>query len=47
MIKNSSFNREIQESCRWCEGSILSYNEWTYEGNPKAMLVGVDGKSRP
>ena len=43
MIKNSSQIREIRESCRWCDGSILSFGEWTYEGSLKGNRVGADG----
>lgn len=36
MIKSSNYDSEFPENCRWCEGNNSSYNEWTYEGNPKA-----------
>lgn len=47
MIKNSSQIREIRENCRWCDGSILSFGEWTYEGSLKGNRVGADGRFRP
>lgn len=36
MIKSSTYNSEFTESCRWWDGDISSYNEWTYEGSLKS-----------
>ena len=43
--------KDIPESCGWCECSILEFSEWTREGRlklrrrirRKAVRVGADG----
>ena len=44
MRKSSKLTQEIPESCRWWEGGIEWFAEWTFEGSlNRETSVGADG----
>ena len=44
MKKKSSLDYGISESRRRCDCGISFIGEWAFEGEPKALQVGFDGR---